>query len=173
MIIGPPWFGAGVGGGNWRALPNRTPFGPPGSFEQTLIEDGRCTFTSLHEARAALAHAEPFEPVLVCSDFPCEVYTCRLGTNTTETSSLAFYKDASGTEFARLRCFKLLDDFDETGCREWDRLELNQKRTDGKEACALPWLAPSDQVDPTSEWKNEIKNRRSKLECAGRLPEYA
>ena len=28
-IIGPPWFGAGLGGGNWRPIPNRTPFGPP------------------------------------------------------------------------------------------------------------------------------------------------
>ena len=29
VIIGPSWFGAGVGGGNWRVIPNRTPFGPP------------------------------------------------------------------------------------------------------------------------------------------------
>ena len=66
----------------------------------------------------------------MCSGFPCEVYTCRLGTNTTNASTLVLHKDDAGNEFARLRCFKLLDDFAETGCREWDRLELNRRRTE-------------------------------------------
>jgi hypothetical protein len=89
VIIGPPWFGAGVGGGNWRVIPNRTPFGPPGALETHLLDGDLCDFDAVHSARAALAAAPPFEPVPVCSGFPCEVYTCRLGTNTTHASTLA------------------------------------------------------------------------------------
>ena len=73
VIIGPPWFGAGVGGGNWRVIPNRTPFGPPGALETHLLDGDLCDFDAVHSARAALAAAPPFEPVPVCSGFPCEV----------------------------------------------------------------------------------------------------
>jgi hypothetical protein len=172
VIIGPPWFGAGVGGGNWRVIPNRTPFGPPGALETHLLDGDLCDFDAVHSARAALAAAPPFEPVPVCSGFPCEVYTCRLGTNTTHASTLMFHKDDAGNEFARLRCFKLLDDFEETGCREWDRLKLNRRRTDKRYDCALPWLSPGEQIDATPDWTNDIEHRRSKLECVGRLPDH-
>ena len=100
------------------------------------------------------------------------MYTCRLGTNTTRASTLAFHKDDAGNEFARLRCFKLLDDFEETGCREWDRLKLNRQRTDKRYDCALPWLSPGEQIDATPDWTNDIEHRRSKLECVGRLPDH-
>jgi len=172
VIIGPPWFGGGVGGGNWRVIPNRTPFGPPGALDTHLLDGGFCDVDAAHAARAALAAAAPFEPVPVCSGFPCEVYTCRLGTNTTNASTLVLHKDDAGNEFARLRCFKLLDDFAETGCREWDRLELNRRRTEKKYECALPWLSPGEQIDATPDWTNEIEHRRSKLECVGRLPDH-
>ena len=172
VIIGPSWFGAGVGGGNWRVIPNRTPFGPPGAIDTHLLDGDFCDFETTHAARAALAAAAPFEQVPVCSGFPCEVYTCRLGTNTTHASTLVFHKDDAGNEFAKLRCFKLLDDFDETGCREWDRLELNRRRTDKRYECALPSLSPGEQIDATPDWTDEIEHRRSKLECVGRLPDH-
>ena len=44
VIIGRPWFGAGVGGGNWRVIPNRTPFGPPGALETHLLDGDLCDF---------------------------------------------------------------------------------------------------------------------------------
>ena len=172
MLIGPSWFGASVGGGNWRVIPNRTPFGPPGAQNTHLLDGDFCDFETAHAARAALAAAAPFEQVPVCSGFPCEVYTCRLGTNTTHASTLVFHKDDAGNEFAKLRCFKLLDDFDETGCREWDRLELNRRRTDKRYECALPSLSPGEQIDATPDWTDEIEHRRSKLECVGRLPDH-
>ena len=92
-IIGPPWFGAGLGGGNWRPIPNRTPFGPPGSFTR-LIAGGFCDDPST--LRSRVETAEPFEPVLACEGFPCEVYTCRLGTNTTDRSTLTYHRDETG-----------------------------------------------------------------------------
>ena len=174
-IIGPPWFGGGVGGGNWRVLPNRTPFGPPGSNVMDLLHDHTnefCPgFNSAHSVHATLATAAPFQAVEVCSNFPCQVYTCRLGTKETSTSTLSLYKNDEGDVFARLRCFKLLDDFDEFGCREWDRLKLSQGRTDENYECALPFLLPSEPVDATSEWENTVENRQSKLECVGKLPD--
>ena len=109
--------------------------------------------------------AEPFEPVLACEGFPCEVYTCRLGTNTTDRSTLTYHRDETGETFATLRCFKLLDDFDETGCREWDRLELNRERTDRRHECAVPTLNPDRDTVTTPTWENTIKRRRSRLEC--------
>ena len=174
-IIGPPWFGAGYGGGNWRPIPNRTPFGPPGSFEDDLFaramepnSNVTCLFADAAAVAAAVAAADPFEPVEACSGFPCEVYTCRLGTNTTTRSTLAYYRDDAGATFARLRCFKLLDDFDETGCRQWDRLSLNRRRTDKPYDCLLPALEPGvPREDATPEWKNDIEKRRSELECVG------
>ena len=174
-IIGPPWFGAGYGGGNWRPIPNRTPFGPPGSFEDDLFaramepnSNVTCLFADAAAVAAAVAAADPFEPVEACSGFPCEVYTCRLGTNTTTRSTLAYYRDDAGATFARLRCFKLLDDFDETGCRQWDRLSLNRRRTDKPYDCLLPALEPGvPREDATPEWKNDIEKRRSELKCVG------
>jgi hypothetical protein len=162
-IIGPPWFGAGFGGGNWRPIPNRTPFGPPGSFATHLITDGFCDDPST--LRSRVETAEPFEPVLACEGFPCEVYTCRLGTNTTDRSTLAYHRDETGETFATLRCFKLLDDFDETGCREWDRLELNRERTDKRYECAVPTLEHDRDPETTPTWENTIEDRRSRLEC--------
>ena len=103
--------------------------------------------------------------MLACEGFPCEVYTCRLGTNTTDRSTLTYHRDETGETFATLRCFKLLDDFDETGCREWDRLELNRERTDRRRECAVPTLNPGRDTVTTPTWENTIERRRSRLEC--------
>ena len=84
-----------------------------------------------------------------------------------------------------MRCFLFLDDFEEYGCRQWDRLRLNREKTDKLYDCEMPVVVkknvqPSagddDVVIPipaTPVWENEIKDRRSELECESRfsLPE--
>ena len=82
-----------------------------------------------HYIQAAMDGAiitAPNTLVPVASGFPCKVYACNLGTLETTESSLVMFEDSAGVKFARLRCFKLLDNFDESGCRQWDRLELNK-----------------------------------------------
>ena len=109
-VIGPSWFGAGLGGGNWRPIPNHTPFGPPG-YNQT-------------EAPVA-SSGDP----CVFENFDCSVYTCRLGVTNTSQSTLEIFEDETGNYVARQRCFLLLDDFDAYGCRQWDRLKLDKTKT--------------------------------------------
>lgn len=103
---------SGVGGGNWRVIPNRTPYGPPGvkaeANQQTSPEDDP-------EVATALASAAPYESILADENFSCYVYSCRLGVVETKQSSLHLYKDDFGAVWARLACFLLLDDFDEYG----------------------------------------------------------
>ena len=108
-IIGPSWFGAGLGGGNWRPIPNRTPFGSPG-YNQT--ED---------------PEPSPRDPC-VFENFDCSVYTCRLGVTNTSQSTLEIFQNEFGDYVARQKCFLLLDDFDEYGCRQWDRLQLEKAK---------------------------------------------
>jgi len=146
-VIGPSWFGAGLGGGNWRPIPNHTPFGPPG-YNQT-------------EAPVV----SPGDPC-VFENFDCSVYTCRLGVTNTSQSTLEIFEDESGNYVARQRCFLLLDDFDAYGCRQWDRLKLDKTKTsegpknEGPYDCVMP-----PGVAPTETWTNDIHRRRSKLEC--------
>jgi hypothetical protein len=66
-----------------------------------------------------VAAAAPYEPVLVKENFPCSVYTCRLGVVPTNHSTLTVYTDSSGETWARLKCFLFLDDFEEYGGEHW------------------------------------------------------
>ena len=69
VIIGPPWFGAGVGGGNWRVIPNRTPFGPPARLRRTS-STATCATSTPCTRRARRWRRRAFEPVPVCSGVP-------------------------------------------------------------------------------------------------------
>ena len=146
-IIGPSWFGAGLGGGNWRPIPNRTPFGSPG-YNQT------------EEPEPSVRDPCLFE------NFDCSVYTCRLGVTNTSQSTLEIFQNEFGDYVARQKCFLLLDDFDEYGCRQWDRLQLDKSKTspgpkdEGPYDCVMP-----PGIAPTETWTNSIHRRRSKLEC--------
>jgi hypothetical protein len=161
--IGPPWFGAGFGGGNWRPIPNRSPFDtPPGSFDPAdlvRLEDDLAPARALQDpaTRATLEIAAAGELVPVPGEFPCLVYTCRLGVVPAAESKLYLYRD---DVYARFKCYLLVDVFEDYGCREFDRLELNQRRTDEMHECQLP-----DGYGSTPVWTNEIEHRRSKLEC--------
>ena len=165
-VIGPPWFGAGFGGGNWRPIPNRSPFDtPPGNFDPNdlvRLEDDLAPARALQDpaTRATLELAAAGELVPVPGEFPCLVYTCRLGVTPAAESKLYVYHDGDGNVFARFKCYLLMDVFEDYGCREFDRLELNQQRTDKMHECQLP-----DGYGSTPVWTNEIEHRRSKLEC--------
>uniref|UniRef100_A0A7S0SDE4 Uncharacterized protein n=1 Tax=Mantoniella antarctica TaxID=81844 RepID=A0A7S0SDE4_9CHLO len=170
FLIGPSWFGLGLGGGNWRPIPNQTPFGPPGvkANKRTKGIDTSGSVGRLTQAQHAAIDASPdYQSVLIAENFSCHVYTCRLGVVETNTSTLQVYHDSEGVKWARLKCFLFLDDFEAYGCREWDRLELTIAQTDEAYDCGMPFDIPA-----TSVWTNAVKKRRSKLECEGRVPAY-
>ena len=108
--------------------------------------------------------------MLACEGFPCEVYTCRLGTNTTDRSTLTYHRDETGETFATLRCFKLLDDFDETGCREWDRLELNRDAPTVVAEVAVPTLNPGRDTVTTPTWKTRSNEGGPGSSASSRRP---
>ena len=99
-------------------------------------------------------------------NFDCSVYTCRLGVTNTSQSTLEIFQNEFGDYVARQKCFLLLDDFDEYGCRQWDRLQLDKSKTspglkdEGPYDCVMP-----PGIAPTETWTNSIHRRRSKLEC--------